>query len=92
LIDVSLVEECYESFKRALELLEEIEKKIEEFCSENNIILAFRESRFEPFYIAKKTEYLMVYRAYQKSKIGYVVVTKDGKIEWKEKITWRRDR
>jgi hypothetical protein len=89
-IDVALVEECRESFKRALELLEEIEKQILKFCDENGMVLAFRESRFEPFHIAENTEYLMVYRAYLKSQMGYIVVTKDGTIAWKGKIVWRR--
>ena len=86
----ALVKKCLRHFKRAVELLEKIEEEIARFCDENGITLAFRESRFEPFHTAENTDYLMVYRAYLKSKIGYVVVTKDGKIEWQDEIKWRR--
>ena len=83
-MDTNLAKECYRCFKKLVELFEEIDEKVEEFCDENGITLAFEEDRFKPIYMAEGTDYLMVYRAYKDSKMGYVVVTKNGEIEWKE--------
>lgn len=85
-VDVAMVKECRRHFEEAFKLLDKIEDKVWEFCLEKGIELISRND-FEPFLNAYKTEtdeFLMAFRACNGSKIGYVVVLKDGTIAWKE--------
>jgi hypothetical protein len=83
-VDVAMVIECRRHFEEAFKLLEKIEDKVWEFCLEKGIDLESRQDDFEPFINAFQTEFLMAFRAYNGSNIGYVVILKDGRITWKE--------
>jgi hypothetical protein len=84
-VDVAMVIECRRHFEEAFKLLDKIEDKVWEFCLEKGIELESRQEDFEPFLNAQETdEFLMAFRAYNGSKIGYVVVLKDGTITWRE--------
>lgn len=83
-VDVGLVKECRKYYRKAEELLREVERKVFDFCRENGVELLFREDDFEPVWSAEDTEYLMVFKAVKGLRIGYVVILKDGKITWIE--------
>jgi hypothetical protein len=83
-VDVAMVIECRRHFEEAFKLLEKIEDKVWEFCLEKGIELESRQDEFEPFINAFQTDFLMVFRGYNGSNIGYVVILKDGTIAWRE--------
>jgi hypothetical protein len=84
-VDVNLVKECFNQYEKAVNLLNKIQEKIEEFCEKNHVYLLYPyDNPFVPFWVSD--EYLMTYTAFKESrdsvKLGYIVIDKDGIIKW----------
>jgi predicted RNA methylase len=85
-VDPEVVKQCIEHYKKAVELMEEIHAKVEEFCEANDIRLITWVESLEPIVegMESGSRYPMVWLASKKGEgEGEVVVDWDGTIKWR---------
>jgi len=81
-IDPNLIRICLIYYNKAMELMQKIQEKVEDFCQANNIRLGNWIPSYEPIYQVEGVDFPMVWEARKGDTKGYVIVNWDGTIEW----------